>query len=149
MKTQVTKQIALNYLNRHSEQYVDNLLLQEQTDTRWVYWSEEPINNRGDFYEVEIDTATGTIRWKIVRGIENLEAAMQEPIRSLHTLRASPHRDMFRFMGDDQVWVCWLKLNNAEDGCYHIRPVKADGRLGDGKAVNNALVRLAGVWTES
>lgn len=149
MKTQVTKQIALNYLNQHSETLVENLLLQEQTDTRWVFWSEEPINNRGDFYEVVIDTASETIRWGILRGFENLNSVMNYPIKALHTLRDGRNgtaKDTFRFQGDDQLWVCWLKLNDAEDGCYFIQPVGADGRLGEGKAVHNALVRYAGAW---
>ena len=146
MKTQITKQIALNYLNQHSESYMENLLLMEQTDTRWVFWSEEPINNRGEFYEVEIDTTTESIRWKIVKGFENLNAVLQEPLKSLHTLR---QRDTFRFgKNDKQVWVCWLKLNGAEDGCYFVRPIESDGSLGHGKSVHNALVYLMGKWSE-
>lgn len=143
MKKQVTKQVALNYLNQHSEVYVENLLLIEQTSAKWVYWSEEPINNKGEFYEVEIDADAAIIRWKIVKGFATLDSILREPIKALHTLR---QQDTFKFQNDEQVWVCWLKLNDAPDGCYFIRPIEPDKHLGEGKAVPTVLVRYVGKW---
>jgi hypothetical protein len=72
MKTHETKQIALNYLNRRIETPVNDLSLRTtKISHRLIYWS-TPVNDRGDFYEVEMDMVYDTICWKIVSRTENL-----------------------------------------------------------------------------
>ena len=137
----ITEQIALNYLNQHSEVYVEKLLLMEQTNTRWVFWSAEPIINRAEFYEVEIHIFTETISWKIVKGFGDLKAQMNYPIKPLHTLRQG---DIFRFKNDQREWVCWLKVANRAEDCYYVRPITDKGELGEGGTMQNTLVKYVG-----
>lgn len=149
MKNEVSKQVVLNYLNQHAENYVESLLLQHRDDNRIVYWSEQPINNRGEFYEVEINTDSETISWKIVKGFERLNSLFSVPIKPLHTLKP---RDLFRYRDDNQIWVCWLKLENDPDGngnCYFVRPVDTTGHLqDDGESVRNDLVHYLGRYDD-
>jgi hypothetical protein len=76
MKTQETKQIALDYLNRHIETPVNNLSLRTTKISYRLVYQSVPFNDRGDFYEVEMDMVHDTICWKIVSRTENLSAVI-------------------------------------------------------------------------
>jgi hypothetical protein len=72
MKTQDTKQIALNYLNGKIETPVDDLSLQTTKVSHRLVYRSMPFNECGDFYEVEMSMVHDTICWKIVSRTENL-----------------------------------------------------------------------------